>query len=161
MNIVARTLALCAIALAANTASAAALTESSIKDMLAAMDQAIQKRNVEDVGRLLSNDFRMTQELTMFGQKNVIKADKAEYLRILRKNWAAVSAYTYERTQLTITMLPGGASAKITAQVRETVTLNGQSVGGVSTETATVQLIDGQVLLSTVTAVLQDPSTPK
>jgi hypothetical protein len=158
MNIVARTIALCAIAIAANTASAAALTESSVRAMLAAMDQAIEKRNVEGVGRLLSSDFSMTQELTAYGQKNLVKADKVEYLRMLRANWAAVSAYKYERTHLKITMLPGDASAKVTAQVRETLTLQGQSVSAVSTETATVKLIDGQVLLTGVTAVMQDPS---
>lgn len=157
MNVLARALTLCTVLIAASAASAASLTEASIEDMLNTMDHAIQNRSAEGVGKLLSNSFKMTLEMTAYGQKQVMNTNRDEYLDMLREAWAGVTGYKYERTNVKITMLPGGTSAKVTAQVLETVTVQGQSLTTVSAETATVQLIDGRVL---VTEVFARSSTP-
>lgn len=152
LNPLAKAFALGVLLMAMSAASAAALTEGAVKDLIAAMDRAVQGRNTQAVAKLLSQGFRVNVEISAYGNKQAMNLTKAQYLAMLEDSWSAMSGYSYQRKDLRIHLLPGGTSAQVTATVRETATAQGQSVTMVTAETALVRLIDGRLLVTEVIA---------
>lgn len=137
---------------AASASPAGSVTEAGVKAFLVSMDQAIHARDVDGVARLLSPDFKATAEITIQGQKHVQSMSRGEYLMALRSAWAGLEHYDYKRTEERVSIAADGSSATVTAMVRETLTMRGQSMTSVAREIATLRPFEGRLLLAQVVA---------
>lgn len=154
MRIVIRGLLLLMLAGTGALAHAGEITEARVKKMLAEVDRAIPARDVAAIDRLVSGDVTITMSVNVGGRLQRVTLGKSQYMQILKNMWAAASAYQYRRTNQRISIQ--GNQAIVTALVRETVTINGETVDSQVRETSVVEEIDGRLQTVSVSAISLD-----
>ena len=95
----------------AGGACAESITEAQVKATLAQMDEAISKRNVDGVTRMMADDVRVVGVIEMGKQSQSFSYSKDEYSKALYDNWGASSDYAYKRENQTISIR--GQKAKV------------------------------------------------
>ena len=127
-------------------ASAQDLNEASVKELIAKIDKAVSSRNVSEMGRYLSEDAQIILNLEAGGETQSVTLTKSEYLDITRQGFAAVSDYTFRRSNEQITL--SGKSAKSSGDVIETFVMGGQRQTTRTKEVCTIELINGVLLIT-------------
>ena len=130
------------------TAFSAEVTESTVKKLLSEMDVAITNLDSETLAKTLSDDIQITIHINIQGNEQVMKPSKQEYISMLKQGWAAVENYSYKRSDLVIDIKDG--KAVVSANVKETMTVQGQSLSGESKEVATVESVNGKLLFTNI-----------
>ena len=124
------------------------LTEEIVRDFITEIDNAIVNMDVDGVADALSDDAIIVMNINMQGQTHVIKPSKHAYIEMLEQGWSAATNYEYTRTNLKIVMQDN--KAIVTALVRESMTVQGRNMDTRTREKITVELINGQPLITNV-----------
>lgn len=124
------------------------LNEAAVNNFLNKLDAAIEKLDVNGVAATMSDAVDIILNIDMQGQKQVMQLTKAQYVDMLRQGWAAYSNYKYSRSNVKVKM--NGNSALVTADVSETMTVQGQTMTGNSKEEVTVELQNGQPVITKI-----------
>jgi HEPN domain-containing protein len=127
----------------AATSHAAGLSEQSVRELIAKMDQAARTRSIEPLAEVLSDDAVIRVTVHIERRKRVLDLTKEDYLEMVRRGWARASAYTFQRTALDIT-IQNPERARVTTEVLESLSVQGQSMQGRTRQEATVELRRGR-----------------
>jgi len=129
----------------------AELTEVAVLQLIASVDRAIVARDVDGVGAALSEDINITVNSSISGQLQRVSLTKAEYLRFLQQAWSAATDYRYRRSNQKI--LLRGDRAVVTADVWESMTMDGRAYVTNTQETTTVEVVGGKLLATAISAI--------
>jgi hypothetical protein len=130
---------------------AGGLTEKTIIDLMKKVDNATSSLDIAPIEEILSDNVAITMNITSQGQTEVLKPTKQEYLSMLQEGWSMYTNYKYVRTNVKI-KLESEKRAYVTADVEESMTVQGQNITGKSKEEVTVELIGGKPKITKVTA---------
>jgi hypothetical protein len=145
-----RTLLISAALLGSAPLFAAELTVAAVKAYTAKVDAAIARRDVNAVLEAIAEDARISVTVSMQGQPQTMRMSKSQYGQMLQLAWGAVSNYSNKRSNEKISI--DGAEATVTADIAESMVINGQQVGSRSREQATVEYINGKLVATKITA---------
>ncbi len=130
---------------------AGGLTEKAIVDLMEKVDNATSSLNIAPIAEILSDNVAITMSITAQGQTQVLKPTKQEYLSMLQEGWSTYTNYKYVRTNVRI-KIESENRAYVTADVEESMTVEGQNITGRSKEEVTVELVKGKPKITRVTA---------
>ena len=136
------------LALVALPVSARDITEPEVLALVARMQQAAQRRDVDAVGRDLHDAVEISGSLTAGGQRQDFRYSKQEYLQDLRTAWAQVIDYRNERRNQRIRIADGRAT--VTADVRDTMVVQGGTIEVQGKETLTLERAGGVLVVTQV-----------
>ncbi len=122
------------------------LTEESVKSLLSKIDNAVANLNADEVSKALSDNVIITINITMQGQTQVMRPSKQEYIAMLEEGWSMYENYKYSKSNVKIKIQ--GRKAFVSADVRESMTVQGQNIAGESKEEITIELINGKPLIT-------------
>ena len=131
-----------------NISFAAELTKESVNQLLNTVEQAAKKHNSDAIGEVLADNVMITMNIEIQGQTQVAKVNKGQYLSMLEQGWAQVSNYDYSKSDVEIEL--DGDKAYITANVNESMTVQGHDVSTSSHEEAVVELVNGKVMVTNI-----------
>jgi hypothetical protein len=138
-------LAICSTAVFAQN-----LTEKAVRDLMVKVDQAAARKDADTVSKTLSDAVEITMMISYGGQTQRLSMNKDQYMAALRQGWAASSNYTYRRANEKIVL--SGSKAYVSSEVFESMVINGQPLRTSSKESATLELINGALLVTKVFA---------
>lgn len=131
---------------------AADIDRAAVDKLLAASDQAILKKDIDAIGRLMSPNIKITVTANMEGQRDTTTMLKAQYLEAAKEQMRAATDYKYERKSLGIEIVSQGKKGIAKDRTTESMRLNGQSFRGVTTTTAAIELVDGVPMITSLVA---------
>ena len=134
----------CLMALSSSFASD--LTERNVMQLIAQVDNAVNRLDARGVAAAMSDDVEIVMHITSQGRKQVVRPGKYEYLQMLEQGWSMYSNYTYRRSNMVIEIQ--GGKAVVTADIHESMTFQGQRVSGSSKEEAVVEIINGKPMIT-------------
>jgi hypothetical protein len=133
-------------------AVAADIDKATVDKLLAASDQAVLKKDIDALGRLMSPDVRITLTANMEGQRDTSTMSKAQYLQATKEQMRAATDYKYERKSLGIEIVSQGKKGITKDRTTESMRLNGQSFRGVTVTTAAVEFVNGVLMITSIVA---------
>jgi hypothetical protein len=145
-----RTLLLACALLGSAPLAAEELTERDLKAFIAKLDDAIARRDVDTIIGRIAEHAVISATVTVFGQTKVLRMNKTEYRQMLTATWGGASSYEYRRSNEKITI--AGDQATITADIAESMVLDGQKLDTKARERATVESFDGTLMLTQLLA---------
>lgn len=145
MRPIARVLVLASALACASPLAAQELTVSALKAFIAKMDAAAEACDVDTVVASVSELAILSGVVYEQGQMMRIRMNKSQYRALLTRVCATGTDYDNVRTNEKISI--EGDQAIITADVAETMVLNGQTITTNTRERATVESIDGKLML--------------
>jgi ketosteroid isomerase-like protein len=150
MSAIARILIVTATWALALQAHAQELTPGAIKELMTRIDAAIAHGDVPTLARHMAEHAVVSGTTTAGGQMQPFRMNKAQYLAALEAVWANATNYTYERSNEKITI--DGDQATVTADVADSIVIQGRKLTSVSKERATIESIDGMLMVTQVVA---------
>lgn len=129
---------------------ASELTKETVKQVISRVDNAVNDLNAKAVGEEMSSDVSITMNISIQGQTQIMKPSKQEYIAMLEQGWALYTNYKYNRSNMVIKIKSD--KAYITADVQESMTIQGQNISGTSKEETIIELVNGKPLVTAVTA---------
>jgi hypothetical protein len=139
-----------AAAMLSSPAFAANIDKGMVDKLLAASDQAVVKKDVDALGRLMSPDVKITLTVNVEGQRDTTTMSKAQYLQAAQEQMRAATDYKYERKSLGIEIVSQGKKGISKDRTTESMRLNGQSFRGVTVTTASIELVDGVPMVTSI-----------
>jgi hypothetical protein len=139
-----------AASMLSSTAFAANIDKGMVDKLLAASDQAVLKKDVDALGRLMSPDVKITLTVNVEGQRDTITMSKAQYLQATQEQMRAITDYKYERKSLGIEIVSQGKKGITKDRTTESMRMNGQSFRGVTVTTASIELVDGVPMVTSI-----------
>lgn len=127
---------------------AAELTEEKVNKLIAKVDNAAVSLDAIELAKLLSDNVSITMNISMQGKMQVMKPTKQQYLSMLQQGWSMYKNYKYSKSNVKIKI--EGNKALVTADVKESMTVQGQSISGESKEEITIELVSGKALITNV-----------
>jgi hypothetical protein len=137
-------------AMLSSPAFAANIDKGMVDKLLAASDQAVLKKDIDALGRLMSPDVKITLTVNVEGQRDTITMSKAQYLQATQEQMRAVTDYKYERRSLGIEIVSQGKKGITKDRTTESMRLNGQSFRGVTVTTASIELVEGVPMVTSI-----------
>jgi ketosteroid isomerase-like protein len=126
------------------------LTETALKAFSAKIDAAISRRDVETIVAHIAEHAVISGTALVQGQMQTFRMNKSQYRQMLTATWSVASSYEYGRSNERVTI--DGDQAVITADIAETMVIQGQQISTKARERATVESIDGRLLLTQMVA---------
>lgn len=127
------------------------ITEPQIIEFLAKIDAAINEMNVDGVADALSDDVKIEMTIQAGSKNQVMRPSKAEYVGMLRKAWSQYRSYIYNRSGTEIYVEK--SKAIVTADIVESMSINGQIISGVSEEEVTIKRINGELRITDMVGI--------
>lgn len=124
------------------------LTESDVQNLLDRIDTAVINLDADAVANTLSENVNITINITAMGQTQVMNPSKQEYISMLDQGWAMYENYKYSKSNVVINIT--GNTAIASATVHESMTVQGQEISGVTQEEATIEVVDGNLLITKI-----------
>ncbi len=137
------------IIMAFTAASAADLSEQAVKQVIASFDAANAAKNGQQIVSLMVDDVELTLHIDAQGQQQVIELTKPEYAALLQQSWDMAANYQYSRSNLAIQMQ--GNKALVTADIKESMTVQGQNISALTKTETVVESVDGKAMITRVT----------
>jgi ketosteroid isomerase-like protein len=122
------------------------LSQSEVKAVLDRMEAATLKRDVDAVGRFLSEGAQLTGTLTVGTDVQSFSYTKQEYLQGLRDTWPLLVDLRFQSSNKEIVV--AGRVATVTYDARVTMVLPAGEMHAKSRETVTMERLDGRVLVT-------------
>jgi hypothetical protein len=129
---------------------AADIDKAMVDKLLVASDQAILKKDFDALGRLMSPNVTITLTANMEGQRDTTTMSKAQYLQATQEQMRAATDYKYERKSLGIEIVSQGKKGITKDRTTESMRLNGQSFRGVTVTTASIELVNGVPMVTSI-----------
>jgi hypothetical protein len=145
-----RTLFFVCAFLASAPLAAEELTERDLKAFIAKLDDAIAQRDVDTIIGRIAEHAVISVTVNTFGQTQTLRMNKRQYRDMLTLAWNGASSYEYDRSNEKITI--AGDQATITADIAESIVVEGQKVDTKARERATVESFDGTLMLTQLVA---------
>lgn len=136
-----------------NSAWAEDITESQVLSLLDKLDLAVVNRDVPGVLSTMSDDVVIKLTMKMQGSEQKLQLNKAQYQQMLRQAWEVYEDYQYQRVNQRIELQ--GDKAIISADVHESMTIQGQALATVTREKSTVAKQGGQLLILNVSGTAE------
>jgi hypothetical protein len=108
------------------------------------------RRDVDTIIGRIAEHAVISATVTVFGQTQVLRMNKTEYRQMLTATWGGASSYEYHRSNEKITI--AGDQATITADIAESLVVDGQKLDTKARERATVESFDGTLMLTQLLA---------
>ncbi len=124
------------------------LTEEIVRALVDDMERAVENRDADRFSESLSDDVTIVIHVNMRGQTQVMKPSKQEYMSMLKQSWAVSENYVYRRSNLKIDIQ--GNKAVVTADVSESMTVQGRNISTETHEEVTVEMINAEPLVINV-----------
>lgn len=136
---------------AAEKAPTARLAEADVAGVVTAMEDAARNGDPRTVASYMSDDCVITTSFpSKDGGKKVTRKNRDQFVEDELASAAKHSGRVYETAKPEIVVDPSGRSAKASYKVRETYTEEGRKVQLVAYEIATVELRDGDPMVTAV-----------
>jgi hypothetical protein len=126
------------------------LTERDLKAFTAMIDAAIARRDAETIVKHIAEHAVISATVNVQGRTQTLRMNKTQYRQLLAATWSAVSNYEYRRSNEKITIERDQAT--ITADISESMVVQGQPVETKVRERATVENYDGTLMLTQLVA---------
>ncbi len=123
-----------------------ALSKETVQALISKSDQAISKKDIAALASLISETAKISLSMPTASGRQVTNLSKAGYINSLRQIWPLASNYNYRRENLNISLENG--KAIVSADVAESMVLHGQYMSSTSSETVTIELVDGKPLIT-------------
>ena len=150
MKSIAQVLVVASTLLLATPTLAQDLAQSSVKQFMATLDAAIASRDIETVATCVAENAMFSGSKHVDGQMRMFRMNKTQYLKALALTWGNASSYTYERTNEKIAI--NGDQATVTADIADSAVIQEQTLSSKVSETATVESVDGRLMITQVVA---------
>lgn len=124
------------------------LTEQSVAQLIDAVDKAANNKSAAPIGDAMTDNVKIVMNVEFQGQTQVISPSKSEYLSLLEQGWAQSSNYKYSKSDVTIKI--DGDKAFVSANVNESMTIQGQNISVFSKEKAVIELINGKPFITEI-----------
>lgn len=128
---------------------AAAIDENIIKQMITEIDKAIAAKDATGIAKSISPNVQIVLNVSTQGKKQVMSMTKDQYLKVLQDGWSMSQNYKYSRANMKI-KLENPNRAVVTADVFESMTVNGQKISGSSKEEVYIELINDTPLITKI-----------
>jgi hypothetical protein len=148
MKATVRILALASALLACVPAMAQELAASSVKELMARLDAALVSGDFELIERHLAAHAVISGTTTAGGQTQTFRMNKTQYMTMLTTLMSAATDYSYERTNEKISI--EGDQATVTANIADSMVIQGRKIASTGTERSTVEYIDGALMVTRV-----------
>lgn len=135
------------------------LTREGIHLLLDALDQAIRRKDVDGVLRLIAPDATITIHMRQGAQQQFATLSREEYRRTLAMGFAFPSANDYARVNTTVALAPDERSAKISFKTIETLRQGHREIKIEGEETLVLKLRDDKPAITSVEQVMPGDST--
>ncbi|HEY6529731.1 MAG TPA: nuclear transport factor 2 family protein [Cellvibrionaceae bacterium] len=124
------------------------LNESEIRAFILKLDSYANQKNVPELAKQLSADFKLTMIENSGGTEEKVLLDKAGYVQLLNTTFSAASDYKYvsKITNITITK----DTATVTAETKDSITIAGNTTSSSGTTLSTLKKTDGTLLVTSV-----------
>ena len=139
----------CAL-LSAAPLAAAELTERNLKAFTAMIDAAIARRDAAAIVEHIAEHAVISATVTVEGRTQTLRMNKSQYRRMLEQTWGSASSYEYRRSNEKIAI--DRDQATITADIAESMIVQGQTMNTKARERATVESFDGTLMLTQLVA---------
>ncbi|RLT91036.1 MAG: nuclear transport factor 2 family protein [Ketobacter sp. GenoA1] len=126
------------------------LTEKQVHQLIDRMDSAINAKDAKAVLEEMSDNIEIVINIEAQGQTQTMRPSKAEYKDMLVATWVHYSEYKYDRGNTKISI--NNDQAVISADITESININGQEMTGQSKEKVTVQIVDDKPKITKVVA---------
>lgn len=128
------------------------LTEAAVRALVDQVDRGAAEKNAALVAGALSDNAVITLNFTVKGQSAPPMAmSKEQYVQSLKEGWSQSENYQYRVENLKITLV-SGTQALVTADVKETLTMQGQTIESTTQEETTVELVGGKPRITKIIA---------
>jgi hypothetical protein len=124
------------------------LTESEVQAVLDRMEAANSRRDVDTIGRFLSEGAQISGTLTVGTDVQPFRYSKQEYLQSLRDAWALLVDLRSQSSNQVIRI--SGRVATVTYDARLTMVVPAGEMHARSRDTLTMERLDGAVLVTRV-----------
>jgi ketosteroid isomerase-like protein len=121
------------------------LTVSAVKAFISEMDDAAERRDMDTVFRHISELCVISATMTFQGQVRTMRMNKTQYRQLMTRT-PPDDSYKSERTNDKISI--EGDQAIATADLIETMIVDGKQVTKRTRERATIENIDGTLILT-------------
>lgn len=138
---------------ASATEKAQKITESQIRKILDEMKGATQNRNAAGVTKFMSANIAIELTVKAASGSQTIRLNRSEYSSYLQQGFAMRENYTGSYSNIKVKIQPDGKSAIATFNFTEQVGFQGQTIQSTSSETVKFELIQGQILATSIKAV--------
>jgi hypothetical protein len=122
------------------------LTKDAVMAFINKTDQIIVKKDIAGLEEMISDTAKIFVTVKSGGGAKTSKLTKAQYFNLLNQTWPLAANYNYRRKNLNISMEAG--KAVITDEVAESMVIHGQYVSSTTSETATIELVNGKLLIT-------------
>ena len=129
------------------------ITEQQVKAFMEEMDRAANNKDVDAIVALMSEDVQLKITTEGFGPPQTVTVDREQYKAQIKQTLGMTQVYHYRRGDTVIKVEPDGQSAMVAAEIFETTTIGGQTIGTVARETSTLEFEDGKLVVTRGEAV--------
>jgi hypothetical protein len=135
------------------------LTREGIDRLLAALDHAIRRKDVDGVLRLIALDATITIHMKQGTQQQLASLTREEYRKTLAMGFAFPSANDYTRVNTSVSIAPDERSAKVAFRSTETLRQDRREFKIEGEETLVLSLREGEPLITSLEQVVPSDST--
>jgi len=138
------------------------ITADHVRQVIAAVDLASEKRDVDGIGIYLGKGFFKYIDVPGSDFPVTARIDKEQYLEMIKHGWETIDDYSYQRKDLVINVASDRASAESNSTVIEIVSTNGQEIVSKVREYARYRIEHGKpVIVRIETQTLVGDTTPE
>jgi len=135
------------------------LTRESIDLLLDALDQAIRRKDVDGVLRLIAPDATITIHMKQGAQQQIATLTREEYRKTLAMEFAFPSANDFARVSTTVSLASDERSAKVSFKSIETLRQAHREIKIEGEETLVLKIRDDKPVITSLEQVVPGDST--
>jgi len=135
------------------------LTRESIDVMLDSLDQAIRRKDVDEVLRHIASNATITIHMKQGSQLQFVTLTRDEYRTTLQMAFAFPSANDYARVSTTVSVAPDGRSAKVSFKSTQTLRQARHDITVEGEETLIFKVLDERPAIVSLEQVMPGDST--
>jgi hypothetical protein len=128
--------------------NAGELTESSVKALMEKVDSVALTKDTSKLSDAMSDNVLIIMNVNMQGENHVRKLAKKEYLSMVQQGLDMYKDYKYKKSNMVIKI--EGNRAIVTADISESMTVQGKEISGETKEETTIELVNGKLLITKI-----------
>ena len=130
------------------SAFAGDVSEEMVQEVIDKMHIAAENKDTSMVSDLFSDDVSIVMNINAQGETQVLTLGKSDYLEMVQMGWDMAEHYEYSTSNVKIKI--NGNTAEVKSDVKESLTIQGQSMDSNSKEVTTIEFNDGVGLITKV-----------
>ncbi len=131
-------------------AFAAELTKENVNILLSKADLAVSNLDADGVANVLSDNVILIMNIKTKEQTQVLTPSKQEFIVMLKLGWLSVENFKHSKTNEVIKS--DGDKVIVTADVNESMTVNGQENYVDAKVEATIEIVNRNILITRLVA---------